>query len=129
MSQEGDWLCIACQHVNFKKRDACQRCNCPKYASEADAALYGRNKSEVLPGDWYCNACCAHNYASRTNCYRCGASKSGYFGLGAGMVTPGSYGYDASVLPGYKTGDWICNRLVDNLTLTCISSHMITVSD
>ncbi|CAN4096413.1 unnamed protein product [Withania somnifera] len=56
MSRDGDWMCAACQHVNFKKRDACQRC------------------SYVLAGDWYCRAmnCGSHNYASRSSCYLCG---------------------------------------------------------
>ncbi|KAJ8527905.1 hypothetical protein K7X08_015356 [Anisodus acutangulus] len=103
MSREGDWMCAACQHLNFKKRDACQRCSCPKYATPTDVAMYGLNKAEVMVGDWYCSAmnCGSHNYASRTSCYRCGALKSDYYG----------YGYDASALPGWKSGDWICSRI------------------
>ncbi|XP_016481533.1 uncharacterized protein LOC107802530 isoform X1 [Nicotiana tabacum] len=109
----GDWMCAACQHINFKKRDACQRCSCPKYATSADVAMYGLNKTEVLAGDWYCSAmnCGSHNYASRTNCYRCGALKSDYYGIGAGMMASTGYGYDASSVPGWKSGDWICSRL------------------
>ncbi|CAA2952756.1 zinc finger Ran-binding domain-containing 2-like [Olea europaea subsp. europaea] len=108
----GDWMCAACQHVNFKKRESCQRCSCPKYASEADVSAYGTNRTEVLAGDWYCGTlnCGSHNYASRTSCYRCGASRD-YCGYGAGMVAPAGDAYDASVLPGWKTGDWICSRL------------------
>ncbi|XP_022864233.1 zinc finger Ran-binding domain-containing protein 2-like [Olea europaea var. sylvestris] len=107
----GDWMCAACQHVNFKKRESCQRCSCPKYASEADVSAYGTNRTEVLAGDWYCGTlnCGSHNYASRTSCYRCGASRD-YCGYGAGMVAPAGDAYDASVLPGWKTGDWICSR-------------------
>ncbi|KAG9153249.1 hypothetical protein Leryth_020842 [Lithospermum erythrorhizon] len=113
MTSPGDWMCPACQHINFKKRESCQRCNCPKFASEADIAAYGMNRTEVLAGDWYCSTmnCGAHNYASRTSCYRCGTFKYDYCGYGAGMVAPGAHAYDASVLPGWKTGDWICNRL------------------
>ncbi|CAA2998675.1 zinc finger Ran-binding domain-containing 2-like isoform X1 [Olea europaea subsp. europaea] len=108
----GDWMCAACQHLNFKKRESCQRCSCPKYASEADVSAYGTNRTEVLAGDWYCGTlnCGSHNYASRTSCYRCGASRD-YCGYGAGMVAPAGDAYDASVLPGWKTGDWICSRL------------------
>ncbi|XP_019246828.1 PREDICTED: zinc finger Ran-binding domain-containing protein 2-like isoform X2 [Nicotiana attenuata] len=107
----GDWMCAACQHINFKKRDACQRCSCPKYATSADVAMYGLNKTEVLAGDWYCSAmnCGSHNYASRTNCYRCGALKSDYYGIG--MMASTGYGYDASAIPGWKSGDWFCSRL------------------
>ncbi|KAL3322830.1 hypothetical protein AABB24_040095 [Solanum stoloniferum] len=113
MSRDGDWMCAACQHLNFKKRDACQRCSCPKYATPADVAMYGLNKTEVLAGDWYCSGmnCGSHNYASRTSCYRCGALKSDYYGIGAGMMAPTGYGYDSSALPGWKSGDWICSRL------------------
>nr|XP_025884446.1 uncharacterized protein LOC109119059 [Solanum lycopersicum] len=47
MNREGDWMCVACQHVNFKKRDGCQRCSCPKYATSADVAMYGLNITDV----------------------------------------------------------------------------------
>ncbi|MCD7472259.1 hypothetical protein HAX54_013288 [Datura stramonium] len=113
MSREGDWMCAACQHLNFKKRDACQRCSCPKYETSADVSTYGLNRTEVLAGDWYCSAmnCGSHNYASRTSCYRCGALKSDYYGVGAGMMAPEVRAYDASTLPGWKSGDWICSRI------------------
>ncbi|KAK4394527.1 hypothetical protein Sango_1607000 [Sesamum angolense] len=77
MSRQGDWMCAACQHLNFQKRDSCQRCSCPKYATGVDVSAYAMQKNEVLAGDWYCGAlnCGAHNYASRTSCYRCCASK------------------------------------------------------
>ncbi|KAH7546432.1 uncharacterized protein LOC107429132 isoform X1 [Ziziphus jujuba] len=109
----GDWMCGACQHLNFKKRDACQRCQYPKYGGP-DPSTYGCNRTEVLAGDWYCNAinCGVHNYASRSNCYRCGALKNDYSGAyEAGMIGSADYGSDASVPPGWKTGDWICNRV------------------
>lgn len=106
-------MCAACNHSNFKRRDVCQKCSCPKYASAAEITSYALNlsRTEVLAGDWYCNAmnCGAHNYASRTSCYRCGAAKPDYFGYNSGMV-PGDYAYDATTLPGYKTGDWMCSR-------------------
>ncbi|PSS20912.1 Zinc finger Ran-binding domain-containing protein [Actinidia chinensis var. chinensis] len=100
MSREGgDWMCSSCQHLNFKKRDLCQRCRCPKFGVGTDVS-----RTEVdLAGDWYCNAmnCGAHNYASRTSCYRCGTP----YGLcSGGAVVEGG-------LPGWKSGDWICNRL------------------
>ncbi|XP_042048764.1 zinc finger Ran-binding domain-containing protein 2-like isoform X3 [Salvia splendens] len=102
MNRQGDWMCGACQHLNFSKRDSCQRCGCPKYAGAAEAAAYATalHKSEVLAGDWYCAAmnCGAHNYASRTSCYRCCASKD-YCGYSTGIMAPG-----------WKTGDWICSR-------------------
>ncbi|KAL8501237.1 hypothetical protein ACS0TY_020694 [Phlomoides rotata] len=100
----GDWMCAACQHINFKKRESCQRCSCPKYAAAAaEVCSYAPHRTEeVLAGDWYCSAmnCGSHNYASRTTCYRCGAYAA------MSMASPA---YDS--VPGWKTGDWICNRL------------------
>ncbi|GAY50578.1 hypothetical protein CUMW_127740, partial [Citrus unshiu] len=97
----GDWMCAACQHQNFKKREACQRCGYPKYGGP-DVSTYLCNRTEVLAGDWYCTAmnCGAHNYASRPNCYRCGAAKTDY--ACANMM---AYGTDGSVPPGWKS-EW-----------------------
>ncbi|KAK9268404.1 hypothetical protein L1049_000154 [Liquidambar formosana] len=101
MSYAGDWMCGSCQHVNFKKRDSCQRCGYSKFGGRTDVTSYEQNRTEVLAGDWYCAAmnCGAHNYARRTNCYRCGASN---------MMTSGCFGDDSNPPPGWKTGDWIC---------------------
>ncbi|KAD3067883.1 hypothetical protein E3N88_35763 [Mikania micrantha] len=104
----GDWMCGACQHLNFKKRDACQRCQCPKFATPAEMSGYGVNRTEVLAGDWYCSTfnCGAHNYASRTVCYRCGALKDYTTTAMMAASTGGCYTQDSNVLPGWKTGDW-----------------------
>ncbi|XP_052181069.1 uncharacterized protein LOC127794178 isoform X2 [Diospyros lotus] len=112
MIRQGDWVCSSCQHINFKKRDSCQRCSCSKFGGGTDVSSYGLNRTEPLAGDWYCNAmnCGAHNYASRTICYRCGATKDDYSGFGGGMLAPGGHPSDATVLPGWKSGDWICTR-------------------
>lgn len=108
----GDWLCGACQHANFKKRDTCQKCGYPKFGG-VDVSTYLYNRTEVLAGDWYCGAlnCGSHNYASRTSCYRCGMIKVEYTDqyYGAQMV---AYGNDAGACPpGWKTGDWVCPRV------------------
>ncbi|KAL9267716.1 Zinc finger Ran-binding domain-containing protein [Drosera capensis] len=113
MSWAGDWMCGACQHVNFKKRETCQKCGFPKFGTQADVSAYLFNRTEVLAGDWYCQSmnCGAHNYASRTSCYRCGAMKSDYVsGYAASMVGSGGYGSENQP-PGWKTGDWICTRV------------------
>ena len=122
MSWAGDWMCGACQHMNFKKRDSCQKCNFPKNGSVADTSTYmynmNVNRTEVLPGDWYCNAvnCGAHNYASRTSCFRCGNLKFDYSGAGyaaGGDITmTGATGEYSSqqLFPGWKAGDWVCTR-------------------
>ncbi|EOA27987.1 hypothetical protein CARUB_v10024163mg [Capsella rubella] len=108
----GDWLCGACQHPNFKKRESCQKCGYPKFGG-VDVSTYLYNRTEVLAGDWYCGAlnCGSHNYASRTSCYRCGMIKVEYTEqyYGAQMV---AYGNDAAAgPPGWKTGDWVCPRV------------------
>ncbi|KAG8471786.1 hypothetical protein CXB51_036634 [Gossypium anomalum] len=105
----GDWMCGACQHQNFKKREACQRCGYPKYGGpDVSTYLYNNsyNSAEVLAGDWYCSAmnCGVVNYASRTNCYRCGSLKTDFVG------NYNTMGCDRTVPPGWKTGDWICTR-------------------
>ncbi|KAL2338343.1 hypothetical protein Fmac_012789 [Flemingia macrophylla] len=99
----GDWVCGVCQHINFKKRDACQSCGYPKHGGP-DPSTYRYNRTEALAGDWFCN-CGAHNYASRPSCYRCGAMKDDY-SSGYGNNT-GGYGSD-TFPPGWKTGDWLC---------------------
>ena len=92
-------MCGACEHVNFKKREACQRCGYLKYGgphSEYPTAHeHGIKTEEALAGDWYCK-CGAHNYATRSSCYRCHAYKS----------------LDLGAFPGWKSGDWICTRYV-----------------
>ena len=111
----GDWLCGACQHANFKKRETCQKCNFPKHGTQADLSshmYHNVNRGEVLAGDWYCH-CGAHNYASRTSCFRCGNIKSDYGGYAYDAPMMGVGGHtseQAQLLPGWKAGDWICVR-------------------
>ncbi|XP_028753840.1 zinc finger Ran-binding domain-containing protein 2-like [Neltuma alba] len=107
MSYTGrDWLCGVCQHVNFKRRDACQRCGYPKFGgTEASSCGNNKNSEALMPGDWFCSAenCGAHNYASRSKCYRCAAFKddnAGSDGYGLGSSLPP---------PGWKPGDWMCS--------------------
>ncbi|XP_021667710.1 transcription initiation factor TFIID subunit 15 [Hevea brasiliensis] len=100
----GDWMCSACQYMNFRNREACQRCGYPKYQGPDPAGW-----TRILPGDWYCTAfnCRAHNYASRPSCYKCGAVKNYY----ASGCEGSSYGSEGTYPPGWKTGDWICPRM------------------
>ncbi|XP_021741358.1 zinc finger Ran-binding domain-containing protein 2-like [Chenopodium quinoa] len=117
MSWGGDWMCGACQYINFKKREICQSCGFSKYGGQDDASAYGHNtatnRTQVLAGDWYCQSmnCGAHNYASRTSCYRCGAQKPecarGCCGASNVMSSGAGYGSEATP-PGWKSGDWIC---------------------
>ncbi|MBA0622190.1 hypothetical protein Godav_007753 [Gossypium davidsonii] len=113
----GDWMCAACQHQNFRKREACQRCGYPKYGGP-DVSTYLYNRTEALAGDWYCVAmnCGAHNYASRPNCYRCGTMKTDY----GGYTVMGS---ESSAPPGWKTGDWMCTSNDNRKFQQVVNSH------
>jgi hypothetical protein len=103
----GDWDCRACQHLNFSRRDLCQRCGEPRGAADrgsgggGDYANFGGRGgssfgggfgagSDVRPGDWLCN-CGAHNFASRSNCFKCSAFKE------EAAVNSGAGGFDGDM--------------------------------
>ncbi|XP_068337078.1 transcription initiation factor TFIID subunit 15-like [Pyrus communis] len=86
MSRPGDWNCRSCQHLNFQRRDSCQRCGDAKsgvdfggFGGRGGGSSFGfmTTGSDVRPGDWYCAAgnCGAHNFASRSSCFKCGTFK------------------------------------------------------
>ncbi|XP_019058559.1 PREDICTED: uncharacterized RNA-binding protein C17H9.04c-like [Tarenaya hassleriana] len=87
MSRPGDWNCRSCSHLNFQRRESCQRCGDSRFssASAGDFGCYGGRAaalgfttgSDVRPGDWYCTVgnCGTHNFASRSCCFKCGAFK------------------------------------------------------
>ncbi|XP_042419714.1 TATA-binding protein-associated factor 2N-like [Zingiber officinale] len=129
----GDWTCRSCQHLNFSRRDSCQRCGDPRPSSErSDHASFGSGGgragggssfgfagSDVRPGDWYCS-CGAHNFASRSSCFKCAAAKedsAARSGGGGGVMPDGDmprsrgYGFGSASggRAGWKSGDWICN--------------------
>ncbi|KAG2691533.1 hypothetical protein I3760_08G013000 [Carya illinoinensis] len=132
MSRPGDWNCRSCNHLNFQRRDSCQRCGEPRAAERGDYGSFGGSSSfrfnnnttgpDVRPGDWYCTIgnCGTHNFASRSSCFKCGASKDessgggyyddklrtrGFGGFGSGSST------GSSSRSGWKSGDWICSRM------------------
>ncbi|KAK3438190.1 uncharacterized RNA-binding protein C17H9.04c [Eucalyptus grandis] len=135
MSRPGDWNCRSCQHLNFQRRESCQRCGEPR-ASERGGDSYGgfggRSGSpfrftgpDVRPGDWYCSVdnCGNHNFASRSTCFRCGAPRDESDGGGGGgghryegeMSRPRGFGASGSSgggssRSGWRAGDWICTR-------------------
>lgn len=136
MSRPGDWNCRSCQHLNFQRRDSCQRCGDPKSGDRGDFGGFGGRSggssfgfstgSDVRPGDWYCSAgtCGAHNFASRSTCFKCGALKDEYSGGGYDSCdlprSRGNFSTGGSVAagrPGWKSGDWICGRLVYKIIL------------
>ncbi|KAL7596216.1 hypothetical protein Lser_V15G28212 [Lactuca serriola] len=140
MSRPGDWNCRSCQHLNFQRRDSCQRCGETRYGggggvfggrgSIISPSAFGFTGPDVRPGDWYCNVgnCGAHNFASRSSCFKCGAFKDdlacsgggggggGVFdgdmsrGRGFGFGGGSGGGGGGSSRSGWKSGDWICGR-------------------
>ncbi|XP_039125529.1 TATA-binding protein-associated factor 2N-like isoform X2 [Dioscorea cayenensis subsp. rotundata] len=124
----GDWNCRSCSHLNFSRRDSCQRCSEPRSANDrGDYASFGGGRSsggssfgftgsDVRPGDWYCS-CGAHNFASRSSCFKCGAFKEdsamagGSGGFDGDMPRRGyGFGGGGGGRAGWKSGDWICTR-------------------
>ncbi|MQM18402.1 hypothetical protein Taro_051393 [Colocasia esculenta] len=56
----GDWDCRSCQHLNFSRRDSCQRCGEPRSGDLNEYASFGGGRggssfgfggSDVRPGD------------------------------------------------------------------------------
>ncbi|XP_073031924.1 RNA-binding protein involved in heterochromatin assembly dri1-like [Primulina eburnea] len=125
MNRPGDWNCRSCHHLNFQRRDSCQRCGDPRpgergdYGGRGGTNLYAFTGPDVRPGDWYCSVgnCGAHNFASRSSCFKCGAVKDEASG-GGGSAFDGDYprrnfsfGGGGGSRSGWKSGDWICTRL------------------
>ncbi|XP_022150602.1 transcription initiation factor TFIID subunit 15-like [Momordica charantia] len=140
MNRPGDWHCRSCQHLNFQRRECCQRCGDSKFGVFAGGGggrlATGRSSvpssyggvaspgSDVRPGDWYCGVgnCGTHNFASRSSCFKCGAFKDESAAAGAGAG--GGFDFDMSRASrgfgfgtnasragsSWKSGDWICTR-------------------
>ncbi|MFQ6670823.1 hypothetical protein Gotur_035578 [Gossypium turneri] len=126
MSRPGDWNCRSCQHLNFQRRDSCQRCGEPRpgggdrggdYGSFGGrgGSSFGFTGPDVRPGDWYCTVgnCGAHNFASRSSCFKCGAAKdesSGGFESDVPRMRGYGFSTGSSSRSNWKSGDWICTR-------------------
>lgn len=125
MSRPGDWNCRSCNHLNFQRRESCQRCGEGKPGGGGGGggdqrgdygSLGGRGGGgsafgfttgpDVRPGDWYCGLgnCGAHNFASRASCYKCGASKDESSAAGGGGGGGGGYEADMPRMRGYGFG-------------------------
>ncbi|KAI4316304.1 hypothetical protein L6164_024296 [Bauhinia variegata] len=122
MSRPGDWNCRSCNHLNFQRRESCQRCMEPRpgggteYGSSS-SGFGGRGGSsfafttgpDVRPGDWYCTVanCGAHNFSSRSSCFKCASPKEDSSSSDIARIR--GFGFPAT-RPGWKNGDWICTR-------------------
>ncbi|XP_002986556.2 zinc finger Ran-binding domain-containing protein 2 [Selaginella moellendorffii] len=99
----GDWDCATCFHLNFSRRDSCQRCGNPRPVggggggggSMSMGADRGWGGADVKPGDWFCPSCNTHNFASRGTCFKCGNEK-----------VENNASMDGR--PGWRMGDWTC---------------------
>ncbi|CAN8265165.1 unnamed protein product [Cochlearia groenlandica] len=140
MNRLGDWNCRSCSHLNFQRRESCQRCGEPKLGSITDLisgfasrpvnnSLGFNTGLDVRPGDWYCNLgnCGTNNFANRSRCFKCGAAKdessrsaantglrdTNNDGLRRGFFSLGSSSGGGGGGMGrspWKSGDWICLR-------------------
>ncbi|XP_047328543.1 RNA-binding protein involved in heterochromatin assembly dri1-like [Impatiens glandulifera] len=138
-NRPGDWNCRSCFHLNFQRRDSCQRCGDPKpvlvgqldhYAAatfgalRASSGVSGSSNSpfgfsigpDVRPGDWYCTVgnCGAHNFASRSSCFKCGAFKldhadSPATGFDAADMARGRSGFGAAAFAAFSSPGNIIN--------------------
>ncbi|GMH10832.1 hypothetical protein Nepgr_012673 [Nepenthes gracilis] len=142
MSRPGDWNCRSCNHLNFQRRDSCQRCGEPRLGERGDyggfgggggrggssSSFGGFSGPDVRPGDWYCTVgnCDAHNFASRSSCFKCGAYKEESSRGGYDSETPRSRGFGfgssggggSSSRSAWKSGDWICTKYIYIYTAT-----------
>jgi hypothetical protein len=70
----GDWVCTACNDLNFASRHVCRLCGAPA----PQKRLGPRPEVRVVimkEGDWPCPACSYVNFASRSSCRECKRSK------------------------------------------------------
>ncbi|KAJ4872475.1 Ran BP2/NZF zinc finger-like superfamily protein [Raphanus sativus] len=136
MSRPGDWNCRSCTHLNFQRRDSCQRCGDSRsgaggvggldfgdFGGRGMSAFGFTTGSDVRPGDWYCTVgnCGTHNFASRSTCFKCGTFKDESLGGGGGGGIGGPTMFDTDVMrsrvsgnggrSSWKSGDWICTML------------------
>ena len=88
-SQKDDWVCAACENVNFSWRTECNSCGKAKDGNVKAYKSSGRennrsNQRRERPrqerhgqNDWECPACNNNNFSFRTECNRCGKPKPG----------------------------------------------------
>jgi hypothetical protein len=82
--EPNDWMCSACSHTNFRKRDTCRSCGTPK--------------NRKL-GDRICPNCDDLNFASRTSCRKCNT-----------QLPPNNQPVKPLELNKLRIGDWICPK-------------------
>ncbi|KAL2897810.1 Asparagine-rich protein [Bienertia sinuspersici] len=75
MSRPGDWNCRSCSHLNFQRRDSCQRCgdSRPDARGGGDFGGFGgmRSVGPPLVAAGFLGPRCQ----ARSSCFKCGAYK------------------------------------------------------
>lgn len=119
--KKGDWLCGACNAMNFGWRTECYQCASPR----ADAAIgsgAGSDWSQAAAShnNWFCPQCQASNFRTRNTCWQCGTANADAGGWSAGEATPkfereGFQDGDAKPAEGAmnawkKADDWACAK-------------------
>ncbi|MEC7261635.1 MAG: zinc finger Ran-binding domain-containing protein [Candidatus Thermoplasmatota archaeon] len=87
--QKDDWVCAACENVNFSWRTECNSCgkgkdgNVKAYKSsfrDNNRSSNRRDRSQQERhgrNDWICSSCGNDNFSFRTECNKCGKPKAG----------------------------------------------------
>eukprot|EP00929_Paragymnodinium_shiwhaense_P044406 TRINITY_DN22793_c0_g1_i2.p1 TRINITY_DN22793_c0_g1~~TRINITY_DN22793_c0_g1_i2.p1 ORF type:complete len:1189 (-),score=224.19 TRINITY_DN22793_c0_g1_i2:264-3341(-) len=100
----GDWICPACDDLQFARNANCRRCGEPAPDAEPmppmsrNGAFSGGGERE---GDWICPSCGDMQFARNSNCRRCHEPKPGSSGRAVGS----SAGFPPQ---GTREGDWMC---------------------
>merc|ERR1712046_382501 len=105
----GDWICDACNNINFPDKEACNKCAKPKLSRKFPGSSWRfdqktfqwQNDKKVWlgEGDWICDSCSNINFSDKEACNKCAQPKPA-FDQFAGKL-PGS-----SSQRGQKTFQW-----------------------
>lgn len=121
-SKRGDWLCSACNGLNFGFRTECFQCSSPR--TEASQSVSGGDAWSQSSGghnNWFCPQCQATNFRTRGECWQCGTpNQEASFGEWSSDSTPkfeheGFQDGDAKPAEGAmnswrKNDDWACAK-------------------
>eukprot|EP00796_Vickermania_ingenoplastis_P005049 gene5049-3636_t len=119
--KKGDWLCAACNAMNFGWRTECYQCASPR--TEAAVGVSGDDgwsQSSASHNNWYCSQCQASNFRTRGECWQCGTPNNEAGGWSSTENTPkfereGFQDGDAKPAEGTmnswkKADDWACAK-------------------
>ncbi|BBM98445.1 hypothetical protein MPTK1_1g13610 [Marchantia polymorpha subsp. ruderalis] len=95
----GDWNCPSCQHLNFSRRDTCQRCSDARPGGGMGGV--GRADGGGDYGSYGSRGGGSYGFGSG---YGSGGGGGGDYGRSYG----GSFGFGASSDSGVRPGDWYC---------------------